>query len=59
MNHLIKKDVNKDFTAGEEAILEQACIILKRRNKNFISKHFKEEKVLRLEKITIRGLKNE
>lgn len=46
VKHLIKKDVNKNFTAGEEAILEQACMILKKRDKFFISKHFNEEKKL-------------
>lgn len=47
--HLIKKDINKDFTAGEEAILEQVCIILDRRKKVFISKHFRENKKISLE----------
>lgn len=44
----MKNDVNKDFTAGEEAILEQACIILDRRGKDYISRHFREEKILKL-----------
>jgi len=51
VKNYIKKDVNKDFTAGEEALLEQACMILERRRKDFISKHFKESKLLKLKDI--------
>jgi hypothetical protein len=46
----IRKDVNRGFTAGEEAILEQACIILDRRGKDFISNHFRQNKILTLNK---------
>lgn len=42
-------DYNKDFTAGEEGILEQACIILERRKASYLSKEFKYEKKLVLE----------
>ena len=48
VRHLVKKDINRCFTAGEEAILEQACMIIKRRKSNFVSKHFEGKEVLSL-----------
>ena len=42
------KKLNMDFTAGEECLLEQACMILERRSKDFVSKHFEYNKKLTL-----------
>ena len=37
---------NQLFTAGEEAILEQACMILNRRHNKYLCKEFRYSKKL-------------
>jgi len=46
--HKKDKTINNAFTTGEESILEDACKILERRNTEFISRHFRYGKLLKL-----------
>lgn len=43
---MTKEKLNQQFTAGEEAILEQAVSILNRRHSKYYSKYFRYSKKL-------------